>query len=88
MSKKGMTLREAFDFVKVRRPSIAPNLSFLGQLLAHEEMLKGKTPTNPATSSPGIFGSRCSTPRQMSDGERSPEEPVEFPVLAKLHVSV
>ena len=34
-----MTMQAAYDFVQKLRPSISPNLSFMGQLLEYERML-------------------------------------------------
>jgi len=43
-----LSLKEAYDFVKGKRPCIAPNLNFMGQLLEIEQKSKGidSTPCN------------------------------------------
>jgi len=38
-----VTLKEAYEFVKTRRPCIAPNLNFMGQLLEIEQNRTGLT---------------------------------------------
>lgn len=40
MSQQGMTLDEAYDFVKKAKPNISPNFNFMGQLLDFEQTLK------------------------------------------------
>lgn len=38
-------LQRAFDFLKTKRSCVAPNLSFMGQLLAFEKQLNPNTPS-------------------------------------------
>jgi protein-tyrosine phosphatase len=40
MHQRGMTLMEAFQHVRSLRSIVAPNLSFMGQLLAFEQTLR------------------------------------------------
>jgi len=40
MHQRGMTLMDAFHYVRARRSIVAPNLSFMGQLLAFEQTLR------------------------------------------------
>ena len=42
-------LQKAFDFVKSKRSCVAPNLSFMGQLLAFEKQLNPNTPSRGIT---------------------------------------
>ncbi|PRP76262.1 hypothetical protein PROFUN_07784 [Planoprotostelium fungivorum] len=42
MKHKSMTLRQAFDFVREKRPVVNPNSGFLKQLCKYEEKLYGK----------------------------------------------
>ena len=43
-------LQRAFDFLKARRSCVAPNLSFMGQLLAFEKQLNPNTPSRGITT--------------------------------------
>lgn len=43
MEKHGLSLREANEYAKQRRPYINPNPGFLCQLGRHEERLRGET---------------------------------------------
>ncbi|XP_064389953.1 dual specificity protein phosphatase 6-like isoform X2 [Halichondria panicea] len=40
MQNFGMSMQEAYQFVKDKRPAISPNLNFMGQLVAFEKQLK------------------------------------------------
>lgn len=42
-------LQRAFDFLKAKRSCVAPNLSFMGQLLAFEKQLNPNTPSRGIT---------------------------------------
>jgi len=42
IQRKGMTLKEAFEFVKQRRSAISPNLGFMKQLIELEFEVHGK----------------------------------------------
>ena len=48
ISALNMTLNEAYDFVKQRKPSVNPNLNFMGQLLEFERQLR--TPQTPSST--------------------------------------
>lgn len=48
MQKEGMSLNEAYDFVKNCKPNISPNFNFMGQLLDFEHSL---SPTHDGSSS-------------------------------------
>jgi len=53
MRYKDWDVQKAFDFLKDKRPCIAPNLSFMGQLLAFQQQLCTTTSSkrnNPANS--------------------------------------
>ncbi|XP_004716270.1 dual specificity protein phosphatase 16 [Echinops telfairi] len=43
MKRMGMSLDEAYRFVKEKRPTISPNFNFLGQLLDYEMKIKKQT---------------------------------------------
>jgi atypical dual specificity phosphatase len=43
MKVEGMSLREAHDFVRAKRPVSKPNVGFLKQLSAFELQLRGTT---------------------------------------------
>ncbi|XP_074608791.1 dual specificity protein phosphatase 7-like [Acropora palmata] len=46
ISAHNMTLNEAYDFVKQRKPSVNPNLNFMGQLLEFERQRIPQTPSS------------------------------------------
>lgn len=48
ISALNMTLNEAYDFVKQRKPSVNPNLNFMGQLLEFERQMR--TPQTPSST--------------------------------------
>ena len=51
MSTCGMTLNEAYDFVKDRKSNVSPNFNFMGQLLDFERQLRSpKTPSSTTSS--------------------------------------
>ena len=37
-----LNVQEAYDYVKERRPKIAPNIAFMGQLLEYQKMIRGE----------------------------------------------
>ncbi|XP_068689853.1 dual specificity protein phosphatase 7-like [Montipora foliosa] len=51
ISTLNMTLNEAYDFVKQRKPSVNPNLNFMGQLLEFERQLRTVGIRSPQTPS-------------------------------------
>lgn len=57
ISALNMTLNEAYDFVKQRKPSVNPNLNFMGQLLEFERQLR--TPQTPSSTTSSL-SSDCS----------------------------
>ncbi|XP_053546776.1 dual specificity protein phosphatase 8-like [Bombina bombina] len=46
MRSMGLSLDDAYRFVKEKRPSISPNFNFLGQLLEYEMGLANSSPSN------------------------------------------
>jgi len=46
MKHMNWDLQKAFDFLKDKRPCVAPNLSFMGQLLAFQRQLYPKRESN------------------------------------------
>lgn len=40
MFSQGMTLNEAYDFVKARKANVSPNFNFMGQLLEFERSIR------------------------------------------------
>lgn len=48
MRSKALTCDEAYKFVKARRPSVSPNLNFMGQLFLYESQLRAKKILPPA----------------------------------------
>lgn len=59
-----MTLNEAYDFVKQRKPSVNPNLNFMGQLLEFERQLR--TPQTPSSTT-STLSSDCSLDGEVED---------------------
>lgn len=55
MHANKITLKEAYDFVKTKRPCIAPNLNFMGQLLEYEQMTDSKTTKQIEPAEENIF---------------------------------
>ena len=43
MKYMSLTVQEAYDYVKERRPKIAPNIAFMGQLLEYQKRIRGIT---------------------------------------------
>jgi CRISPR/Cas system-associated protein endoribonuclease Cas2 len=41
MKHLGLNVHEAYEYVKKRRPQIAPNIGFMGQLLEYQKMING-----------------------------------------------
>lgn len=54
MQSQRMTLKEAYEHVRGRRPIISPNLHFMGQLMVFEQELMCKWATKVPTSSTDI----------------------------------
>ena len=55
MFTKQLSLMESYDFVKRCRPAIAPNISFMGQLLQFEERHQlGKKKERPQNKPSGV----------------------------------
>lgn len=48
MRAKALTCDEAYKFVKARRPSVSPNLNFMGQLFLYERHLREQNILPPA----------------------------------------
>lgn len=46
MSRENMTLNQAYDHVKMCKPNISPNFTFMGQLLEFEKDLHGDKGTD------------------------------------------
>lgn len=46
MSRQNMSLNEAYDHVKLCKPNISPNFTFMGQLLDFEKNLSGEKCTD------------------------------------------
>lgn len=59
-----MTLNEAYDFVKQRKPSVNPNLNFMGQLLEFERQLR--TPQTPSSTT-STLSSDCSLDGEVEE---------------------
>jgi protein-tyrosine phosphatase len=53
MFKQNYTLNDAYDFVKVKKPNVAPNFNFMGQLLDLETS-RTSLQINPPQTSPSI----------------------------------
>lgn len=64
ISALNMTLNEAYDFVKQRKPSVNPNLNFMGQLLEFERQLR--TPQTPSSTT-STLSSDCSLDGEVED---------------------
>lgn len=68
MSSKTLSLRDAYEFVRKKRPTIAPNINFMGQLLQHEEQLLQHR--SAAASNPLECVAHASEPVALTDLEK------------------
>lgn len=72
-------LQNAFDFLKAKRSCVAPNLSFMGQLLVfqqqlqfnHQSMLHLKNGINGKRTPPETFLSKSETHLKLNDEEKT-----------------
>ena len=75
MKYMSLTVQEAYDYVKERRPKIAPNIAFMGQLLEYQKRIRGedsveiKALDSPQKILPPVVGSP--TPLTVAKKDRS-----------------
>ncbi|XP_028250121.1 dual specificity protein phosphatase 16 isoform X2 [Parambassis ranga] len=77
MKRMGMSLDEAYRFVKEKRPTISPNFNFLGQLLDFEKKIKSGLGTDTKLNSihSAEPGAEHSAHTELTDSPACPEAP-------------
>lgn len=71
MGTEGMSLNEAYDFVKSCKPNISPNFNFMGQLMEFEKTLHRVDNSSSDSDDNGI----ASSPAQVGLLQTSPDRP-------------
>ena len=86
MQSKKMSLKEAYKFVKSKRPIISPNLNFMGQLTEYQKTLEGSKGATDIVDDASIpTSSHCSLFKNTSPCSSMAQSPLTTCITAKSH---